>query len=366
MAIIFGGRSSEHAISCATAAGVLSAIDRQRFDVVPIGIAKDGSWLLLPDDPAPLRLEGTRLPEVAAADHPAVVIPFGAERGRVLVAPATEASRVLSGVDVVLPLLHGPFGEDGTLQGLLELADLPYVGSGVLASAAGMDKHVMKVVLAGAGIPVGPYSVITRTAWERDRAACLDAVASLSDVVFVKPARGGSSMGITRVVRSEGTDGLIAAIEDARRHDPKVIVESGIDGREIEIAVLAGRGTNSPRTTAPGEIVVGGDHAFYDFEAKYTGTETTSLQVPAHLPDDVADAARAMAAESFDALGCEGLARVDLFYTGTGLVVNEVNTMPGFTPFSMFPSLWQHEGLMYPELITELIELALERPVGLR
>ncbi|PWD49401.1 D-alanine--D-alanine ligase A [Serinibacter arcticus] len=366
MAIIFGGRSSEHAISCATAAGVLSAIDRQRFDVVPIGIARDGSWLLLPDDPAPLRIEGTRLPEVVVGEHPAVVIPFGAERGRMLVAPATEAARVLGGVDVVMPLLHGPFGEDGTLQGLLELADLPYVGSGVLASAAGMDKQVMKVQLAGSGIPVGPYTLITRTAWERDRAVCLDAVASLSDVVFVKPARAGSSMGITRVVRSQGVDALVAAIEEARRHDPKVIVESAIDGREIEVAVLQGRGLNPPRTTTPGEIVVGGDHDFYDFEAKYTGTETTQLDVPASVPAEVADAARVMAAEAFEALGCEGLARVDLFYTGTGLVVNEVNTMPGFTPFSMFPSLWQHEGLAYPELITELIELALERPVGLR
>lgn len=368
MAIIFGGRSSEHAISCATAAGVLTAIDRERFDVVPIGIARDGSWLLLPDDPAPLRLEGTRLPEISADEHPAVVLPFGAERGRVLVAPATGAARVLEGVDVVLPLLHGPFGEDGTLQGLLELTDLPYVGSGVLASAAGMDKHVMKVLLAGAGVPVGPYTVIPRTSWERDRAAALDAVAALADVVFVKPARAGSSMGITRVVRSadDGDDALVTAIEEARRHDPKVIVESAIDGREIEVAVLGGRGLDAPRTTAPGEIVVGGDHAFYDFEAKYTGTDTTSLEVPASLPPDVADDARAMAAQAFEALGCEGLARVDLFFTGTGLVVNEVNTMPGFTPFSMFPSLWANEGLAYPELITELIELALERPTGLR
>ncbi|GMA30836.1 D-alanine--D-alanine ligase [Litorihabitans aurantiacus] len=308
MAIIFGGRSSEHAISCATAAGVLSAVDRTRFDVVPIGIARDGSWLLLPDDPEPLRIEGTRLPEVTAADHPAIAWAFGADRGRVLVAPASQAARVLEGVDVVLPLLHGPFGEDGTLQGLLELTDLPYVGSGVLASAAGMDKHAMKVLLAGAGVPVGPYTVITRTAWERDRAAALDAVAALSDVVFVKPARAGSSMGITRVVRSApgGDDALVAAIEEARRHDPKVVVESAVEGREIEVAVLGGRGLDAPRTTAPGEIVVGGEHAFYDFEAKYTGTETTSLEVPASLPEDVADAARALAAEAFEALGCEG------------------------------------------------------------
>ncbi|WP_234417719.1 D-alanine--D-alanine ligase family protein [Miniimonas sp. S16] len=365
VAIIFGGRSSEHAISCSTAAGVLSAIDRSRFDVVPIGIARDGSWLLLPDDPEPLRLDGARLPEVRAG-HPEVVLPFGPRTGRVLVSPASEGARVLNGVDVVLPLLHGPFGEDGTLQGLLELLGLPYVGSGVLASAAGMDKHAMKVLLAGAGLPVGPYTVITRAGWERDRALCLDPIPLLGDVVFVKPSRAGSSMGVSRVVLADGEDALVAAIEDARRHDPKVLVEAAIDGREIEVAVLQGRGTDRPRTTAPGEIVVGGDRAFYDFEAKYIDTSSTSLRIPAVVSDEDEAAARALAADAFDALGCEGLARVDLFLTGSGPIVNEVNTMPGFTPFSMFPQLWQHEGLTYPELITELLELALERPVGLR
>ena len=366
VAIIFGGRSSEHAISCATAAGVLSSIDRTRYEVVPIGIARDGSWLLVADDPEPLRLNGTVLPEVSAGSGDRVVVPFGPERGQVITMPSAQVPRELANVDVILPLLHGPFGEDGTLQGMLELADLPYVGSGVLASAAGMDKHVMKVLLAGAGLRVGPYVTITRNEWERDRALSLDAIASLGEVVFVKPARAGSSVGISRVVLADGEHALIAAIEEARTHDPKVVVEAAIHGREIEIAVLQGRGSSAPRTTAPGEIVVGGDHEFYDFEAKYTDTSSTSLQVPADLPPDLAAAARELAADAFDALGCEGLARVDLFLSGTEFFVNEVNTMPGFTQFSMFPMLWQNEGMAYGELIDELIQLALARPVGLR
>ena len=204
VAIIFGGRSSEHAISCATAAGVLAAIDRDRYDVLPIGIARDGSWLLVADDPEPLRLNGTVLPEVSAGSGERVVVPFGPDRGQVITLPSAQVPRELANVDVILPLLHGPFGEAGTLQGMLELADVPYVGSGVLASAAGMDKHVMKVLLAGAGLRVGPYVVITRTEWERDRALSLDAIAALGDVVFVKPARAGSSVGISRVVLADG------------------------------------------------------------------------------------------------------------------------------------------------------------------
>lgn len=345
---------------------MLASIDRERFDVVPIGIARDGSWVLVPDDPEPLRLDGTRLPEVTAASGEVVVLPFGPDAGRVVVVPAGQPPRILTQVDVVLPLLHGPFGEDGTLQGMLELAGVPYVGSGVLASAAAMDKHVMKVLLAGAGLPVGPYTVVSRLGWERDRAANLDSIAALGQVVFVKPARAGSSMGIARVTKEAGEKAMIEAIEDARTFDPKVVVEGAIAGREIEVAVLGGRGTNPPRTSLPGEIVVGGEHAFYDFEAKYTQTETTSLKIPAELPPDVVASVRAMAADAFVALECEGLARVDFFLTNYGLVINEVNTMPGFTPYSMFPQLWRNAGMEYSELISELIELALERPVGLR
>ncbi|PFG20147.1 D-alanine--D-alanine ligase family protein [Serinibacter salmoneus] len=366
VAIIFGGRSSEHAISCATAAGVMSAIDSDRFEVVPIGIARSGAWVIGPEDTESLKLAPGYLPEVTDQERPTAMLGFGPQSGQVMVASGTEAQRVLGGVDVVLPLLHGPFGEDGTLQGMLELADLPYVGSGVLASAAGMDKYAMKMMLAGAGLPVGRFTLIGRREWERDRAACLDAVWPLGPVVFVKPSRAGSSMGVQRVVLADGEAALIAAIEEARRHDPRVIVEAAVDGREIEVAVLEGRGTNPPRTTAPGEIVVSGEHTFYDFEAKYTDTSTTSLQVPASVSDEAQREARAMAARAFEVLDCEGLARVDMFLAGTKLSINEVNTMPGFTPFSMFPMLWQHEGMSYSELITELIDLALERPTGLR
>lgn len=193
VALIFGGRSSEHAISCATAAGVLAAIDREKFEVISIGIAEDGSWVMLNDDPAPLRIEGTVMPRVEVASGTPVALAQGPERGRFV----TSDGEVAAVVDAVFPLLHGPFGEDGTLQGLLELAEVPYVGSGVMASATSMDKHVMKVLLAGAGFPVGPYTVITRVGWERDRAAQLDAVAALGQTVFVKPARAGSSMGIS-------------------------------------------------------------------------------------------------------------------------------------------------------------------------
>jgi D-alanine-D-alanine ligase len=271
----------------------------------------------------------------------------------------------LAGVDVVLPLLHGPFGEDGTVQGLLELAAVPYVGSGVLASAAGMDKQYMKALIAAAGLPIGPYTVITPRLWRTDRAAALDQVASLQWPVFVKPCRAGSSIGITRV---DDPADLEAAIAEAQRHDPKVIVEAGIVGREIECAVLGGRADDPPRTTLPGEIVVTDTtHGFYDYEAKYFDADGVDLLWPADLPQEAVERVRELAAQTFDALGCEGLARVDFFYTPTGdVVVNEINTMPGFTPFSMYPMLWQREGLEYRDLITELLELALERPTGLR
>ena len=277
-----------------------------------------------------------------------------------------EALEALGEVDVVFPLLHGPYGEDGTLQGMLELSDIRYVGSGVLASAAGMDKHYMKVVFAGAGLPVGPYTVITDAQWRRDRAAALDAVSALTFPVFVKPCRAGSSMGVAKVDSPEGVE---AAVEAAREHDLKVIVEAGIVGREIECAVLQGRGLDAPRTSLPGEIVVesGHGHDFYDFEAKYLDEASVVLSCPADLPQGAADEVRRLAAASFEALACEGLARVDCFVTdGGSVVINEINTMPGFTPSSMYPRMWEESGMSYPELVDELIQLALERPVGLR
>lgn len=363
VAVVFGGRSSEHAVSCATAAGVMGAIDRDRFDVLPIGIAKDGQWVLASDDPDELALRTGHLPEVASSDTE-VVVPLRTTTRALSAVGAGVPPRDLGEVDVVLPLLHGPFGEDGTIQGLLELADVPYVGSGVLASAVMMDKHYMKVVFAGAGLPVGPYEVITDRQWLADPDAALARLEHLGLPCFVKPARAGSSVGISRVT---DRDGLRAAIEAAREHDPKVVVEAAIFGREIECGVLAGHGTQPHRASRLGEIVVTRSHDFYDFEAKYLAAADVDLSCPADLPEEVSQRMRELAVEAFEAAGCEGLARVDFFYTDDGeVLVNEINTMPGFTPTSMYPRMWAASGLEYRDLITELLDLALERRVGLR
>ncbi len=363
VALVFGGRSSEHAVSCATAASVLEALDRDRYDVVPVGIAKDGHWVLAPDDPARLRLAPGHVPEVDT-DAASVIVPTSATDRTLVVHEAGQPPRTLGEVDVVFPLLHGPFGEDGTIQGLLDLADVRYVGSGVTASAVMMDKHVMKVLLASAGLPVGPYTVITDKEWLRDKAAAMDAVHGLSWPVFVKPARAGSSMGITKVSDPEA---LEAAIEAAREHDPKVVVEAAVFGREIECGVLEGHGTDPTRTSELGECIVVQNHEFYDYEAKYLAADDVRLETPADVPQEVADQIREMAARAFDVAGCEGLARVDFFLTEAGdVLVNEVNTMPGFTPHSMYPRMWAASGMTYPELIDELIDLALERRTGLR
>ncbi len=363
--LLFGGRSSEHVVSCATAAGVMRAIDPQRYEIVPIGIAPDGKWVLLDNDPTPLELTRDHTPQVPE-DAATVLVPTSTRDRGLSVHDAGEVPRELGEVDVVFPLLHGPYGEDGTVQGLLELADIRYVGSGVLASAVGMDKHFMKVVFAGAGLPVGPHSVITDAQWRHDPALARDAVAGLGMPVFVKPCRAGSSMGISKVT---SMDQLDAAVEEARRHDLKVIVEAGMDGREIECAVLQGHDGAPPRTSEVGEIVVreGHGHDFYDFDAKYLDADAVELSCPADVPPEVSDRIRELAVRAFMALGCEGLARVDCFYTRAGdVIVNEINTMPGFTPSSMYPRMWQASGVSYPELIDELIALAMERPVGLR
>ncbi|HHU11291.1 MAG TPA: D-alanine--D-alanine ligase [Intrasporangiaceae bacterium] len=364
VAVVFGGRSSEHAVSCSTAASFLTAIDRDRYEVVPIGIAADGRWVTVADDPAPLRLSSQQTPAIDGSG-PHVLVPTSTDDRTLLVIEADQVPRSLGEVDVVFPLLHGPFGEDGTIQGLFEMADIRYVGSGVAASAAMMDKHLMKVVLAGAGLPLGPYVVITDKEWRRDPAACMDAVGALDWPVFVKPARAGSSMGITKV---KGPEGLQAAIETAREHDPKVIVEAGIVGREIECGVLEGRGAARPRTSVVGECRVLRGHEFYDFEAKYLApADHVELTTPADVPDSVSEQIREYAALAFDAAGCEGLARVDFFYTEGGeIIVNEINTMPGFTPTSMYPRMWAATGIEYADLIDELITLAMERGMGLR
>ncbi len=362
--VLFGGRSGEHAISCATAGGVLRAIDRDRYDVLAVGITPSGRWVLADDDPDRWAIVDGRLPQVEdTAAH--VLLPQAVDDRDVQVLEAGQLPRVLGEVDVVFPLLHGPFGEDGTLQGMLELADVRYVGAGVLASAVGMDKHMMKLVLAGHGLPVGPFEVVLPGELDRDPVAVAQRIDRLGLPLFVKPARAGSSLGITRV--TDLAD-LSAAIRAAQVHDPKVIIEAAIVGREIECGVLGGRDGERAHASLPGEILVtDARHTFYDFEAKYLDEAGVTLACPADLPEAETAAVRDVAVRTFEAVGCEGLARVDVFVTPEGeVVVNEINTMPGFTPFSMYPRMWQASGMTYPELVDELIRLALERPTGLR
>jgi D-alanine-D-alanine ligase len=363
LAVVFGGRSTEHGVSCVSAGSVLAAVDRERYDVVPVGISREGRWVLAADEQDRLAISGDRLPEVEDSASAVVLSGDPTQRGLAVHEPG-KVPRELGEVDVVLPLLHGPYGEDGTLQGLLELAGVPYVGSGVFASAAAMDKGHMKALLQGAGLPVGPYAVVTPRQWQRDPAAVRETVSALGFPVFVKPARAGSSVGITKVAAPEELDD---AIEVARSHDPRVVVEAAVLGREIECGVLEGLDGGPPEASVPGEVVVGGAHEFYDFAAKYLPGEGTELVVPADLPDDVAQHVRDTACRAFDALACEGLARVDFFVGDDGSVlVNEVNTMPGFTPVSMFPLMWAATGLDYPALVDRLVQTALAKPAGLR
>jgi len=366
VAVLFGGRSSEHAISCVTAGSVLRAIDPERYDVVPIGIATDGRWVLESPDPDRLAITGPEtLPEVDAS-LPVLSVAHDGGAGSMVVHRPGEVPSALSGVDVVFPVLHGPFGEDGTIQGLLEMADVRYVGSGVLASSVGMDKHYMKVVLGAAGLPLLPYLVLSDRQWRRDPLRCREIVDALGYPVFVKPCRGGSSIGISKVRSSVE---LVPAVEEARRWDPKVIVEAsaGDGAREIECGVLEALDGGEPRTSVVAEITVVGDHEFYDFAAKYLPEQQTRLDVPARLEEPVVKEVQALAAAAFEALSCEGLARADFFLRPDGAVVlNEINTMPGFTPTSMFPRMWAASGLSYPQLVDELLQLALRRNTGLR
>ena len=357
VAVVFGGRSGEHAISCVSAGSVLANLDRERFDVVPVGITRDGAWVVGADDPSELAIDDRALPSVDGS-RPALALPGDPTRGGLLVLEPGRAGEVFAGVDVVFPVLHGPYGEDGTIQGLLELAGVPYVGAGVLASAAGMDKEFTKKLLAADGLPVGDHVVLrpgtaTLTDAERDR---------LGLPAFVKPARAGSSLGITRVTAWDRLDAAIAA---AREHDPKVLVEAAIVGREIECAVLE-RPDGTVVSSLPAEIRIVGEAAFYDFDAKYLD-DVCEFDVPAKLDDDVAAELRDMAVAAFRALDGQGLARVDFFVgPDDAITVNEVNTMPGFTPISMYPRAWAVTGIDYPTLLTTLVETALARGTGLR
>ncbi|MEX2289664.1 MAG: D-alanine--D-alanine ligase family protein [Mycobacteriales bacterium] len=358
LAVVFGGRSTEHAISCVSAGSILAAVDRDRYDVVAVGITPEGRWVLGPDDPALLALSGRELPSVK--DGRAVALPGDPTVGGLV--PLEDGPGLLGRIDVVFPVLHGPYGEDGTVQGLLELAGVPYVGSGVLASAAAMDKAVAKKLLAAAGVAVAPAVVVRAARWETDRDGVEDEVRALGLPVFVKPARGGSSIGITKV---DDLADLPVAVAAGLRCDPKILVEAAVPGREVECGILEDA-DGHPEASLPAEVRLVGDYDFYDFEAKYLDS-ATELDVPADLPADVTGRLQATARLAYDALDCEGLARVDFFVGADGgLTVNEVNTMPGFTPTSMFPRMWAASGVGYPELVDRLVQAALRRGTGLR
>jgi D-alanine-D-alanine ligase len=364
VAVVFGGRSTEHAISCVSAGSVLAAIDRERYDVVPIGIATDGRWVLESGDPERLRLDGSRALPRVDGDRAPVTLSRVAHGTDLVVSEPAQPPQTLGEVDVVFPVLHGPWGEDGTIQGMLEMAGVRYVGAGVLASAVSMDKAYMKVVLAAAGLPVMPSITVTTRSWAADPDGCRRAAAALGYPLFVKPARGGSSIGISKAHDAADLDACLAT---AFEHDPRALVEVSAEGaREVECGVLQAL-DGSAETSVPAELRVNGDHEFYDFEAKYLPDEATSVDIPAVLPDGVEAQMRALSVRAFEAVGCEGLARVDFFVMPDGsLVLNEVNTMPGFTPLSMFPQMWAASGLDYPALVDRLIALALARGTGLR
>lgn len=342
--VIFGGRSGEHEVSLMSATSVLAAIDKDKYEVVPIGITRTGRWL-----PPGLAQRLLTAPGEAGSGAVGEAGPDAAA----LVAGSLGGA-LSEPLDVVFPVLHGPNGEDGTVQGFLEIAGVPYVGAGVLGSALGMDKAKMKEVLRYHGIPVAGWMTLRRWQWREDREQGLRDAGRFGFPCFVKPANLGSSVGISKV---HDAGELPPAIEEAFRHDEKILVEEFVDGREIEVAVL---GNHRPEASVPGEIVPSNE--FYDYNAKYLDGKSEE-RIPAPLPDDIATRLREIAVQAFSALECAGMARVDFFVTrlDNEIVLNEINTLPGFTPVSMYPKLWAASGLPYPELIDRLILLAIER-----
>ena len=386
VAVLFGGRADEHSISCISAASLLRSIDRDLFEPVPIGITKAGEWIVSDVDPRSWSLDGGAMPTVEkTAGSRSVVIDVSKGGDGFFLAPtedSTEDSADGSGndshdgsnggleslghIDAVFPVLHGPYGEDGTIQGMLEMLGIPYVGCGVFASAACMDKHYTKIVLDAAGVPVSPGITVdardfdAKSHFAANQATLEQRVdaANLQFPLFVKPSRAGSSFGVSKV---EKPADLAAAVYEAAPHDWRVLIEQGIDGREIECAVLSATRHQAPRTSWPGEIVLDArtsdDDAFYDFDSKYTDASASHVEVPAHLPEETLQRVREVAAKAFVAVDGEGLARVDTFVMANGdVLVNEINTMPGFTSISMYPRAWEASGIPYEKVITELIE----------
>ena len=366
--VLYGGKADEHPISCISTAGVLKAMDAERFEPIPVGITKDGQWIVNGEDPRGWDLSGDALPEVKVTPESRPVL-LDVSRGCDGFLVGGDAVESLGHIDAVLPVLHGPYGEDGTIQGLLEMMNVPYVGCGVLASAACMDKHYTKVLLNAAGIATAPGITLDARSFDASDGFASDAVAIMAEVeaaglrypLFVKPSRAGSSFGVTKVEREGDAAELAAAVFEASHHDWRVLIEQGIDAREIECAVLCAKPGDEPKASWPGEIVLdrredGGDQ-FYDFDSKYMDSSASHVEVPANLPEETLQRVRETAIKAFKAVDGMGLSRVDSFVTADGrIMINEINTMPGFTPISMYPKAWEATGLNYTDLITTLIE----------
>lgn len=350
--MIFGGRSGEHEVSLRSARSVMDAIDKDKYDVVPIGITRAGRWIA-GGDPYAALTAGDEVGMVSAA-----LIGAPGDNAIKSIEPASEGGHALhdvASVDVIFPVLHGTFGEDGTIQGLFELADVPYVGAGVVGSAVGMDKVIFKAVMEANGIPILPYQLVLRSRWEADPEAVLDALeAALTYPMFAKPANLGSSVG---VVRAKDRVSLAKAVAEAALYDRRVVVEQGADVREIEVSVL---GNEDPVASVPGEVIPGDE--FYSYEDKYIN-DTANLIIPAELSPDQTVEIQRIAVDAFKLIDCAGLGRCDFFVErGTGAIyMNEINTIPGFTSISMYPKLWEASGIPYTELIDRLIQLALDR-----
>ncbi|MFT4147559.1 MAG: D-alanine--D-alanine ligase family protein [Micrococcaceae bacterium] len=360
--VLFGGQSSEHAVSCVTATNVVENLKAEGFNVYPVGITKDGYWTYVPTEDVNFQFssDSGTLPEIKKGQWH-VNLPEDTLSTTWTLSDGKQ-SKTLADIDVVFPLLHGPYGEDGTVQGMLELLHIRYVGSGVLASAAAMEKHTTKVLAQAAGIEVAPWVFISERSWRLHKAEILQECKKLPLPLFVKPSRAGSSVGVTKI---KSYDELEAAIEEARKHDPKVLVEQAIVGQEIECSVLDGY--PAPKASYPAEIKMSTGVEFYDYDAKYINSEDSHVECPAQISEEATEQIQQLALRAFDVLDLEGLARVDFFYTADGtFVLNEINTLPGFTGISGYPLMWKVSGIPYGKLLATLVELAMDRPVGLR
>ena len=367
--VMYGGKADEHSISCISAASALRALDTDKFEAIPVGITKDGKWIVNGENPLGWSLD-EGLPTVEKTPGAKDVVLEVALGQDGFFAREDDGTMTPFGhVDAVFPVLHGPYGEDGTIQGLFEMMGVPYVGCGVLASAACMDKHYTKVLLAAVGIPVAPGITLDARSFDKASEFKTDADAIMAQVseaglqypLFVKPSRAGSSFGVTKVEHEGDAAELAAAVYEASRHDWRILVEQGIDAREIECAVLCPKAGEAPQASWPGEIVLDkraeGDDQFYDFDSKYMDAAASHVEVPANLPEETLNLVRETAKKAFVAVDGAGLSRVDTFVTKDGKVmVNEINTMPGFTSISMYPKAWEATGVRYTDLITMLIE----------